>query len=158
MTEQTTRKGTIADIKEWKKGGGFFLNLEDDPNDYYKFGASKNEVGDPVEITVKEGSGNFSDKFEIVIIGKGDEETAKPAKNKQDKDKSFTELCDDGAKVYMNTQNLIVEQCCLKAAAEIVGHLLKRTDKINAEDVAKTVNFLKRDFVHDIIQNQEAKK
>jgi len=158
MTEKDTVKGTITQIKTWKKGNGFFLNLDGDEADYYKFGKPTHEPGDEVELTVKEGTGAFSDKLEIVKIGKGASETTKPTENKQDEDKSFKELCEDGAKVYMDKQNLIVEQTCLKAASDIVGHLLPRSEKQDWEDIAKTVNFLKRDFVHDIIQNQEARK
>ena len=158
MPEQETVSGTIAAIKQWKKGSGFFLSLEGNSQDFYKFGKNPPEVGAAVEMEVKEGTGIFSDKLEVVQIGKGAPGKAKPAEKPKEEPEKPEETFKEGVKVYMDKQNLIVEQTCLKVAGEVVSHLLPRNEKPDWEGIAKTVNFLKRDFVADIIANQEAKK
>ncbi len=50
MTEKDKVEGKVARITSWKTGKGYFLNIENDSNDYYGFGKCKGEVGCFVEL------------------------------------------------------------------------------------------------------------
>lgn len=134
--EQETVTGKIAQVKPWKNSKGYFLNIEGNSNDFYGFGKPHVEEGEEVTFVVKEGTGSFADKIAIVRKMKPDEEPPKPKeKPKTDTDKVLDGI-EDAKTVYMDKQNLIVRQCCIKAGAQMVGELMPRAEHANWTHVA----------------------
>jgi len=130
MTEKDKVQGKIARITEWSSGKGYFLNLENDKNDYYGFMKCKGEVGCFVELEVSEGTGNFADKVKIDKLHS--KQTVKETrKETADKDiKLVEDSIKSGENTYFERQNLIIRQTCIKAASNLVGELYPRKESI----------------------------
>lgn len=121
MPGATTASGKVASVKPWKKGNGYFMNLEDDQNDYYAFGHCSANEGDTVELEVSEGTGGFSDK---ICINKILKSSGRKWKGKIEKDEDAEEgpaVQEKPAYSGLSRDESIQKQCCLKAAARLVG-------------------------------------
>ena len=129
MTEKDKTSGKVARVTEWGSHKGYFLNLKDDSNDYYGFGKCKADVNDEIELEVSEGTGNFSDKIKVDKLYS--KQTVKEAV-KETTDKSM-EILDksikSGENTYFERQNLIIRQCCIKAAARAVSASIIPTEQ-----------------------------
>lgn len=68
MPQTDTVEGIVSAVKVWKTGKGYFLNLEGDDTDYYAFGGVDTDVENTVKLTVKPGTGTFSDKCQITKL------------------------------------------------------------------------------------------
>jgi len=121
MTEKDKTTGKVARITEWKTGKGYFLNLQDDQNDYYGFGKCKAKIGETVDLEVSEGTGSFADKIKIDKLHSG--ATVKQVEQEtKDKDMEIVnKSIASGENTYFERQNLIIRQTCIKAAANLVG-------------------------------------
>lgn len=157
MAQTTKVKGVIGSTRQWPSGKGYFLTLEDDSNDYYGFGSCKYSEGDEVEIDVQEGTGKFSDKFQVVAkqVLPATPAQAKP-KAPEAKPAPVSEY-KNAANVYFERQDIIVKQTCLKAAAELVGELQGRTEKQDWNWIAKLVNKM-ADLFYEHITGQDNDK
>ena len=133
MTETDKTTGKVARIVTWTSGKGYFLNLQDDSNDYYGFMKCKAKVGETVDLEASEGTGNFADKIKIdKLYSKA---TVKEAvKETEDKDlKILNDSIKSGENTYFERQNLIIRQACIKAAASLAGSIAKNIDKANTK-------------------------
>jgi len=159
MTEETTTvKGEIGKLVEWKTGKGHFLNLKGDKNDYYAWGKSKHKEGETVELTVKEGTGNFSDKMQITQIKALQPEKAQVQEKAMTAAQKMQEYCESADKTYYDRQDLIVKQCCIKAACELVGELKPRQEKEDWDNVCEKALYVADKlyfWVTDQEENQE---
>jgi len=151
-----TVQGDIGKIVAWKTGRGYFLNLKGQEADYYAFGAPKHKEGESVELTVKEGTGSFSDKLLITQIKPLQPTTAQVQEKVQAAAQKMQDYCESADKVYYDRQDLIVQQTCIKAAAELVGKLWPRQEKPNMEEIANTVLYFKDRFYFDITGQEES--
>ena len=142
-----TVSGEIGKITPWKSGKGYFLNLKGNENDFYGFGSCKKQVGAKVTLTVKEGTGQFSERYLIVKISDSAQE--KPVQKEKPKvaQENVLDSVKDGLTVYVEKQELIVRQTCIKAAAEVVGHLVERSPKLPGKDIGDAVIDLADMFV-----------
>ncbi len=155
MPEEKTASGTVAAVKPWQSGKGYFLSLMNDENDYYAFGLCKAMPDDGVVLTVKPGDGDFSDKVHITKLETGAKPAA-PAKTPHEKGvDELHESIKNGKTAYFNKQNVIVEQCCLKAAAEIVSAMINNGMTTKREVIVENTLYMKDKFVEDILGTVE---
>lgn len=144
--EQTTVQGTVAKVQVWASGKGFFLNFEDDENDYYKWGKTAIEVGDKAAFSCKPGSKTWEDKVELVKpieVGTAKVDVAQLKKKTQDK---VLDGIKNGETFYMDKQELIVKQVCLKVAGEMHSHLIERSAKVPGKNIANSVTEMSEMF------------
>ena len=134
--------GKIAEVKTWSSGKGFFLNLEGNTNDFYGFSSCRFKEGDTVDLEVKEGTGNFSDKLLISKMATAKEKKATPAKiagvpipNGNDYAKQKQEY--DTAK-----NDSITRQCIIKASGRLCAGLFERSKSPDAPKVSDTVCYI----------------
>ena len=155
MTEKDKVSGKVARVTEWKTHKGYFLNLKDDSNDYYGFGKCGADIDSTVTLQVSEGTGNFSDKIRVdKFVKKVDLNTVR----KETADKSM-EILDksikSGENTYFERQNLIIRQCCIKAAASIVGNIFQGDPKIRMGIVSDDVENLAERFYAYIMETDQ---
>ncbi len=121
MTETKKVQGKVARINLWTKKPGYFINLENDQNEYFGYGSCKAKLGEIVDLEVSEGTGNFKDKFKVEKLHS--KQTVKEVL-KESTDKSM-EIIDksikSGENTYFERQNLIIRQTCIKASVELAG-------------------------------------
>jgi len=124
--EDATTKitGVVGMVKAWKTGKGYFLNLNGDDNDYYGFGSCKAKEGEEVVIDVKEGTGSFADKVCITKLTVGKDAAGTAKKTSREPAPAATPEVRQGDSVYFRKDELIVKQCCVKAAARITAALI----------------------------------
>jgi len=158
MSETKIVSGKIASTKVWKTNKGFFLNLEGDSNDYYKFGQPSYGDGEEVELTVSQGTGNFSDKFLITQIAKSAGENASPAEKAQAQQETVSNEFKPAINAYKDTQQAIVEQVALKAAVELVKEFYPKLDPPKWSDLAEKTLILKDKFACNILEGEETKE
>lgn len=139
--------GVIADTRRWTSGKGSFINLEGDQNDYYKYGACTFQKGDKVELRVKQGAGQFSEKFEVVGFEHIKAETPKPAEKVKVVPSNSELKVQTAEKIYTDRNEAIVKQSCLKASAPIVAALIS-TGVIKAKQEAKEFATELADFMY----------
>jgi len=154
VAETETITAEIAAVKQWTSGKGYFLNLKDSADDYYKFGAVTVTPGATVELVVKEGSGNFADKIEVLKI-KALPSTPAQVKGKvQERNEKINAYKEAGEFNDRHRQEMIVEQCCLKAAATIVAGLYPKSEVFAREKIIEYVLTIKDKFYANIMQNE----
>jgi len=153
--DKETVTGTIAQIKTWSKGNGYFLSMENDGNDYYAFGKCQVKEGDSATFEVSEGTGSFSDKIKI------DKKLDKPTEKSLERKKEIDDF-KSADKVYLSReeaeavkQNSIERQCALKAAAGIIGELYPREEKLDTVKIVDYVQYLFDKFLDKIQGNEE---
>jgi len=66
MTGEQTIDGKITQVSNWNSGKGCFVKLDTLDTDFFKFGGFTSQVGALVKIHYKQGTGNYSDKLEIL--------------------------------------------------------------------------------------------
>lgn len=119
-----TVQGVIAQVKPWKNGGGYFLSLVGDSNDYYGWKTCKFNEGDAVELSVKEGTGKFADKVQILSVKAQGAAKTEAAPRKSKVETSIEKSVRQGNSVYFNKDELICKQCCVKAASPITAAMI----------------------------------
>ena len=154
MAETETITAEIAAVKQWTSGKGYFLNLKDSADDYYKFGAVTVTPGTTVELVVKEGSGNFADKIEVVKIKAMPSTPAQVNEKVQSRDEKLKTYFESTGKEYVDRQKLIVQQTCLKAAVQLVSELYPRTEVFSREKMIELVLTIKDKFYFDIMSGE----
>ena len=156
--EKEVLTGKVARVTPWSSGKGGFVSFEGNDEDYYYFGSSKYSEGEQCTVECAPGSGTFSDKIELKkkISGpdSGSEPALDPAKPKDD----FESAAQDGLTVYLDKQNLIVAQCCMKIAGQVVGDLLVGSDEMVWEDIDKLIFERADAYFARIIQMQPGAK
>jgi len=158
MVKNTTVRGRIASLLPWKSGKGYFLNLENDQNDYFGHGTSKREVGEEVTMQVKPGEKGWEHKTQIVSCKKQVQEKIKEEAKQTEPSATDAGEIPDGLTVYMDKQRAIIEQSCLKAAANLVGELFPRQEAFNKEIMVDLVLWIKDKFVFDIVTQGKEKE
>ena len=136
MTVETKKvQGKVARINLWTNKPGYFINLENDQNEYFGYGSCKAKLGEIVDLEVSEGTGNFKDKFKVEKIHCG--ATVKQVeKETADKDMEIIDRSiKSGENTYFERQNLIVRQCCVKAAARCATAYISRGDDLSTTHV-----------------------
>ena len=125
MTETDKTTGKVARIVAWTSGKGYFLNLQDDSNDYYGFMKCKAKVGETVDLEISEGTGNFSDKIKVDKMHCG--VTVKQVeKETHDKDMEILDKSiESGEKTYFDTKNIINRQSGAKSSAPVVAAMIR---------------------------------
>ena len=139
MTEKDNVTGKVVRITAWKTGKGYFLNIENNSNDFYGFGSCKGEVGCFVQLEVSDGTGNFSDKIKIDKLHS--KATVKEAvQETKDKDMEIIDKSiESGERTYFARQNLIIRQTCIKAAARLAAaEIMAKTVKNNISPAERT--------------------
>jgi len=63
-----TAEGTVSQVKAWRHGKGYFLNLEELEYDFFGYGECRASEGDKVILEIAEGTGDFSDKYQITKL------------------------------------------------------------------------------------------
>lgn len=116
-----TVTGEVISVTEWKSQKGSWVNLKDNPNDFFAYSGKVPAFGSTGTWTVKEGTGHMSDKVELVKLVGDLELKAKIKAAAKEEVKEMENLIDKGDKVYFDKQNLIIRQVCIKAAATAVG-------------------------------------
>jgi len=139
-TETVT--GKVASLNDWKSGKGVWVNLEDNPNDFFAYKNKAPKLGEEGTWQVKEGTGIFSDKVELVKKQGGTPE--KPAK--QENPVAAIESAD---RVYLTRaeadavrQNSIERQSAIKTAGALVGELYPREPKFDHEKALDNVRYI----------------
>jgi len=150
--------GKVSSIAPWKTGKGAFVKFEGDENDYFYFGPQKCGAGEQCTFEIAPGKGNFEDKIELKKKLSGPDEGSEAAPRQQTKNELFESAAQDGLTVYMDKQNLIVAQTCLKAAAELVGELAVQGDGKSWKEIGTIVCDLQDQFFTHIIQSQNGAK
>lgn len=154
MPETDIISGTISQVREWSKGNGYFLVIDGNDSDFYAFGKPKFQAGDNVELEVKEGSGNFSDKMQITKIGKGPGKAAAPAKIAGEEVPNASKYGEIENERYAARQDLIVRQTCMKTAGEVVSHLTTRATSIDSPKALDNVRYI-ADGLYDWVMRNE---
>lgn len=147
MTEEKQYvTGKVASINDWKSGKGVWVNLEGDPNDYFAYKNKAPKLGEEGTWQVKEGTGIFSDKVELV-------KKQAQAQAKEAHQKKTQEDFEDAAKIYLTKaeadavrQNSIERQCALKAAANVVSNLSDPKGSYTIKNMTDTVLELAEPF------------
>ena len=156
MPEQTTTvKGEVGKINLWKNKPGYFLLLMGDQNEYYNFGKCPFTVSEQVELEVKEGTGTFSDKYQIVRKAQSLPRKAVVQEKAKTAGEIMAEGIESSDKVYFDRQNLIVRQTCLKAGAEVVGHIVTRINVLPGKAIASSVLELAEMFYNWVVEAEE---
>ena len=62
------RAGKVEEIRLWQMNKGYFLRLIGDNRDYFAYGSPKCKEDDEVILYVKQGTGNFRDKWQITKV------------------------------------------------------------------------------------------
>ncbi len=124
MTETKKVQGKVARINLWTKKPGYFINLENDQNEYFGYGSCKAKLGETVDLEVSEGTGNFKDKFKVEKLHSN--ATVKEAvKETADKDLKIVEKSiESGEKTYFKTQDLINRQSAAKTTSRVVAAMI----------------------------------
>ena len=139
MTDVETVTGTVASTRDWKSGKGSWVNLDNNSNDFFAYKAKVPKVGETGTWKVKEGTGVMADKVELV---KKQDETDldKVRKETADKDMEIVQKSiDSGEKTYFERQNLIIRQCCIKAASVVVDKLGVPGKTTNIPAISNTI-------------------
>jgi len=155
MTVETKKvQGKVARINLWTNKPGYFINLENDQNEYFGYGSCKAKLGEIVDLEVSEGTGNFKDKFKVEKIHCG--ATVKQVeKETADKDMEIIDRSiKSGENTYFERQNLIVRQCALKAAAVVVAAEIKAKKEIIATGTPERVRDL-MDFFYGLVTESD---
>jgi len=153
--KETIVKGEVGKIIAWKTGKGYFLNLKGDPNDYFGWKECKCSEGEKVKLTVTEGTGSFADKLLITHTDKPTVTLAEIKQTKKDADEIVQHSVMQGNKFYLARETLIIKQTCIKAAAEVVGHLVERTSQLPGAKVADAVIYLADRFYLYVTEQEE---
>ena len=126
MTVETKKvQGKVARINLWTNKPGYFINLENDQNEYFGYGSCKAKLGEIVDLEVSEGTGNFKDKFKVEKIHCG--VTVKQVeKETHDKDMEILDKSiESGEKTYFDTKNIINRQSGAKSSAPVVAAMIR---------------------------------
>lgn len=156
--KEKTFDGEVIDLKQWQSGKGYFINLENCSKDFYGFGSCPNKLYDTVKITAAQGTGQFQDKMEVYKIETLEQKEVKDFTSADKIQQTPTEDREKGVNIYVQKQDQIVQECCLKAAAEIIGHVNQgqlTTTKKQVKALGKSVLQLKKMFYDDIIGLEE---
>ena len=146
--------GKVKVVTQWASDKGGFVTFEGDNNDYYYFGKPKCCAGEQCTFAIAPGKGNFEDKVELKKKLSGPDEgssTPPPTKTASDK---FESAAQDGLTVYVDKQNLIIAQTCLKVAGKVVAGTMKVAEGDAWKDVGKVVCDLQDQFFTHIVKTQ----
>lgn len=139
MTEENTAKGTVEQVNSWKSGKGYFLKLVNDDRDFTGFGGCQASAGQDVTIEFKQGTGNFSDKFDIIVLTMGDKITGSENPKSQPAPSAAPVTHEAGHSANLDRQESIARQCCLKVAGVVVANLANQKQEKNWDVVVQTV-------------------
>ena len=155
MEEKTkTVTKTTARVNEWNSGKGGFVAFEDDEADYFYFGPAKTYIGETAKFEVSPGTGNYSDKVKIEKKLETLSEGEVDVSGEPTKAELFESAAQDGLKVYIDKQNIIVAQTCLKVAGDVVSRLSAKNDGAAWKDVGKAVLEMADQFFIGVLQSQ----
>lgn len=156
MTEdKDTVSGKVASITPWKSGKGSWINLEGDSNDFFAYTGKVPKMGTEGTWEVKEGKGFLADKVELVKLA-GEPDLNKVRKESSDRDMKLVEKSiESGEKTYFERQNLIIRQCCIKAAAGFVGELFPRQKSAGISEATREALWAADKFYDWVISRGE---
>jgi len=119
--QEKTFEGYIIDFKPWSSGKGYFLNIDSQAIDFYGFGSCSYEMGNTLKLTVGPGTGQFKDKMEIYKIDLISQTEIHDYKTQNAGQETAKPMPAENYVKRKETQDSIEEQCCMKAAAGIIG-------------------------------------
>ena len=132
-------QGVIGAVNQWKSGKGCFVKLNENDSDFFKFGLFVSKPGDFVRIHIKPGTGNYSDKFEILRTEKleaGETTAQKPAPStefQQALSRTRTPVSVD------DTKGRILRSVTLKCATQLHAATLKVGDRTSVKEMVLDV-------------------
>ena len=138
-TEQGTMRGTIDRINEWKSGKGYFFTIREGDEEFYGFGSCTGKPGTGYKIEFKAGSGKFEDKYELLKLTAEIPEDPNVQPTFTNRIVPSKPVSPIGTGFSDGRNESIMRQCCLKAAANLVGELSPREKTINWDDVTRIV-------------------
>ena len=145
--------GYIIDLKPWSSNKGFFVNIDSEAKDFYGFGSCPHEMGNTIKIHATPGTGKFSDKFEVCKITPVTDTELKDYKEAKtflpDKKPEPEQII----RPRIDINDSIIQQCCLKAAANLAGQIFMGREMNSNKDIAtlgKQVLQFKKMFYEDI--------
>ena len=139
MEQNESAQGVIGAVNQWKSGKGCFVKLNENDADFFKFGVFVSKPGDFVRLHIKQGTGNYSDKYEILRTEKleaGETTAQKPASGQDFKQAS---LPTQKPVSVDDTKGRILRSVTLKCATQLHAATLKVGDRTSVKEMVLDV-------------------